>query len=120
MGTNFYTELFQPCKGCGRPFEQLHIGKSSGGWQFYFAPYPVYGLVSWAAWHLYLIDKKITDQNGQEVSLDDFVALVNSKQTGKNFETAPATVSGIDPRNWQLYEYVDAEGYRFACTANFT
>lgn len=34
MGTNYYLHLKPDCKCCGRPFEPLHIGKSSGGWCF--------------------------------------------------------------------------------------
>ena len=32
MGTNHYLHLQPDCQCCGRPFEPLHIGKSSYGW----------------------------------------------------------------------------------------
>ncbi len=34
MGTNYYLHQKPDCECCGRPFEPLHIGKSSGGWCF--------------------------------------------------------------------------------------
>lgn len=34
MGTNYYLHQQPDCECCGRPFEPLHIGKSSGGWAF--------------------------------------------------------------------------------------
>lgn len=34
MGTNYYLHQKDPCKHCGRAYESLHIGKSSGGWAF--------------------------------------------------------------------------------------
>lgn len=34
MGTNYYLHQKPDCECCGRSFEPLHIGKSSGGWCF--------------------------------------------------------------------------------------
>lgn len=34
MGVNYYLHEKPDCECCGRPFEPLHIGKSSGGWHF--------------------------------------------------------------------------------------
>lgn len=34
MGTNYYLHTKPDCECCGRSFEPLHIGKSSGGWCF--------------------------------------------------------------------------------------
>ena len=34
MGTNYYLYPQPDCECCGRPFEPLHIGKSSYGWHF--------------------------------------------------------------------------------------
>lgn len=42
MGTNYYyKEDINPCKCCGRPEErkEIHIGKSSCGWNFLFGNY---------------------------------------------------------------------------------
>jgi hypothetical protein len=42
MGTNYYLFEKPDCKCCGRPFEPLHIGKSSGGWCFSLHVIPDY------------------------------------------------------------------------------
>lgn len=34
MGTNFYLYEKPTCKCCNRPYEPIHIGKSSAGWAF--------------------------------------------------------------------------------------
>lgn len=34
MGTNYYLHQKLDCECCGRSFDPLHIGKSSGGWCF--------------------------------------------------------------------------------------
>ena len=34
MGMNYYLHTKPDCECCGRDFEPLHIGKSSGGWCF--------------------------------------------------------------------------------------
>ena len=34
MGTNYYLHQKPDCECCGREFEPLHVGKSSGGWCF--------------------------------------------------------------------------------------
>jgi hypothetical protein len=34
MGTNYYLHEKPDCECCGRSYEPLHIGKSSGGWCF--------------------------------------------------------------------------------------
>lgn len=34
MGTNYYWEPQEPCECCKRPYDSVHIGKSSGGWCF--------------------------------------------------------------------------------------
>jgi len=51
MGTNYYwTEQGEPCACCGRPFERLHIGKSSGGWCFSLHVIPDQGINDLADW----------------------------------------------------------------------
>ena len=34
MGTNYYWYPKPPCECCGNTFDEIHIGKSSGGWCF--------------------------------------------------------------------------------------
>ena len=37
MGTNYYVEDGKKCSKCGAGGEEIHIGKSSAGWEFTFA-----------------------------------------------------------------------------------
>lgn len=54
MGTNYYlkTEEKPPCECCKRPYpsEDLHIGKSSGGWCFSLHVIPEDGINSLEDW----------------------------------------------------------------------
>lgn len=126
MGTNYYvkdeTEPKPPCECCGRPFDDdrddpLHIGKSSSGWKFLFAPYPDLGLTSWAEWKVFLADKTIVDEYGTETSLQELADLVEAKQSGGICaETASSSQWGPFSRS----ENKDGEGYRFSTTADFS
>jgi hypothetical protein len=82
MGTNYYTA--KHCPTCGHKEEDKHIGKSSGGWQFsfqwnggkYYKNYKE--LIAW------LKGRTIINEYGEEISLDDFIKLVESKQSEKS------------------------------------
>jgi hypothetical protein len=50
MGTNFYLHPRADCECCGRPFEPLHIGKSSSGWCFSLHVIPEDGINSLDEW----------------------------------------------------------------------
>lgn len=50
MGTNFYLHPRADCECCGRPFEPLHIGKSSSGWCFSLHVIPEDGISSLDDW----------------------------------------------------------------------
>lgn len=50
MGTNYYLHQKPDCKCCGRPFEPLHIGKSSGGWCFSLHVMPDDGISTLDDW----------------------------------------------------------------------
>lgn len=105
MGTNYYVESDPPCPTCGHEKERLHIGKSSLGWQFLFAPYPDLGLTSWKAWRAYLEKRPglIRDEYGRAMPLDEFAALVASKQDDLGAE-----------------ERHDSDGFRFARDWDFS
>lgn len=117
MGTNYYTDGDLPCACCGRGGEELHIGKSSGGWQFLFAPYPERGLTSFKAWREFLTDREIRDEYGDKHTLADLMALVESKQAGINSRTATRDQWGPAPRD---NEGGDPDGYRFARHPDFS
>ena len=50
MGTNYYLHEKPSCDECGRPYDALHIGKSSGGWCFSLHVIPDEGLNSLDDW----------------------------------------------------------------------
>jgi len=117
MGTNYYVEPDPPCPHCGRPHKSLHIGKSSMGWEFLFAPYPELGLISWEAWKSYLSNRRIVDEYGISETLSALEALIMSKRGGWNSRTAPDYAWGNSTRD---RETSDAEGFRFCDTADFS
>lgn len=49
MGTNYYWRE-HPCPTCGRDDEELHIGKSSGGWCFSLHVHPAIGINGLPDW----------------------------------------------------------------------
>ena len=50
MGTNFYWYKQPACSCCNRPFERLHIGKSSAGWCFSLHVIPEEGIDDLENW----------------------------------------------------------------------
>lgn len=75
MGCNYYLSESEPCEACGRPYDLLHIGKSSGGWCFSLHvepddPQHPQSLEDWQArWSLPGVT--ITDEYGRELSPDE-------------------------------------------------
>lgn len=124
MGTNYYVR-HEACKECGRAAQDIHIGKSSFGWQFLFAPLERRdddGIYSWKQWREYLVGKKIVDEYGQGISLPAFIELVESKQSsGVCALTASRAQYGpYGPEERARLEYKDEDGYRFSTTADFS
>jgi hypothetical protein len=79
MGTNYY-HRHAACPTCGHGIDR-HIGKSSAGWTFSFAGHRP-EIMSYADW-LRLLEEggEIRNEYGEQVTLDDFRALVESKRT---------------------------------------
>lgn len=50
MSTNYYLYEKPFCPTCERPFERLHIGKSSGGWCFALHIIPERNINTFADW----------------------------------------------------------------------
>lgn len=110
MGTNYYSKEYKGnrCKSCGRSdeVEEKHIGKSSGGWQFCFDHwYNEHN--SFNDWKKYLEQEnvKIFDEYNREVSLNEFIEIVESKQSNKN---------GNDGYDMLV------DGYRFSKSSDFS
>lgn len=73
MGTNFYLEAKRPCKECGRPHKQMHIGKSSAGWCFSLHVIPEENINDLEDWERLWAQPgaRIVDEYGTEVSADE-------------------------------------------------
>lgn len=106
MGTNYYHRT-NICDGCNR-FNELHIGKSSAGWQFSFQGCYNFGdeekpdIRSFEDWKKRLqAGGKIFSEYKEEISFEDFVALVEGKQTG-TYNNRP---------NMNHYDHCKEEGY---------
>lgn len=84
MGTNYYHRT-NICDCCGR-YEERHIGKHSAGWQFSFQAIDEDQLViqSRKDWYNHLINEsgKIFDEYGQELTLEELHAIVESSRGG--------------------------------------
>ena len=78
MGTNYYAKL-NICPTCRRPEEEIHIGKSSGGWKFMFELNKKY-FENIKEMKDYLKDKVIENEYGEVVSNKDFWSMVEGKQ----------------------------------------
>lgn len=127
MGTNYYTRKKCACCGSVSDENDLHIGKSSGGWKFLFAPYPEMNLTSWREWRKYLAENEnlclVFDEYGDQHTLAAVVAMVENKQRPDNLDAdnADSTQWGPTPKHERVkYETADPEGYRFSTSDDFS
>lgn len=80
MGTNFYVTAEAPCPHCGRGGEQLHIGKSSGGWCFGLHIIPEMGINSLDDWKIFWQDKKITNEYNDVFSAEEMLSVITKRK----------------------------------------
>ena len=82
MGTNYYLHQKPDCKCCGRPFEPLHIGKSSGGWRFALLVMPEDGINTLDDWRVLWSAPGafIRDEYGEKVSIADMERLITERE----------------------------------------
>ena len=80
MGTNYYVSDQEPCAHCGRPYDELHIGKSSAGWCFSLHEIPERGLTDWPEWRAFLNDRPhIRDEYGRSLTLDELEQVITNR-----------------------------------------
>lgn len=96
MGTNYYAQLEEVCKCCGRGDEDLHIGKQSAGWQFIFADYPERGLDTAEAWFSFLEGRSILNEYNKPIAPDEFIQMVKHNQ-GKRHSSS---FNRLDPKGY--------------------
>lgn len=107
MGTNFDVR-YNICEECGR-YDDLHLGKSSIGWEFCFQGYEYHDfrqlrIRSIKDWKDF-IDKnngKIFDEYNRECTWDEIMTWTEGKKEGKKHESMQYTEY-----------YRDSEGYSF-------
>ena len=94
MGTNFYLHSKLDCECCGRPFEPLHIGKSSSGWCFALHVIPHEGINSLDDWRALWIapGAYVRNEYGERVPLEDMEKIITQRSRDKDWR---------DPRWWQ-------------------
>ena len=118
MGTNYYIHTpscAAACEHCAAS-EELHLGKSSAGWRFSFQADPEWPREQ--AYSLWLERAKagaIKDEYGDSVTLDDLLALIEAKQSGRSHTAYDPTEARIHGR---LYDRLRAgdfecEGHDF-------
>lgn len=85
MGTNFYATkpAPPPCECCGRgdPDDELHIGKSSGGWVFALHVIPERGLASLDDWKAYWRQPGVAIRNeyGETLTPDEMEGWIATR-----------------------------------------
>ena len=86
MGTNFYWHPRDPCETCRRPFESIHIGKSSAGWCFLL--HVTDDLRSLDDWKERWKTGRIVDEYGVEYSPDEMIERIvdRSNWSGTTFD----------------------------------
>ena len=82
MGTNYYTKT-NKCETCGNKPEGIHLGKSSGGWQFSFQYNGGKFYKSVPEMKEWLKDKEIENEYGEIVTQKEFWDMVEDKQKEK-------------------------------------
>lgn len=88
MGTNYYVE--NPlCPHCGRGDKPLHLGKSSGGWNFALHVIPEKGLNDLADWVNYFSaeNRLIKNEYGATVSAKDMLLTIIERKGNISAET---------------------------------
>lgn len=80
MGTNYYWYEKDGCSACGRDFEPLHIGKSSGGWCFSLHVYPDKDINTLKDWQLkYRASGIIKDEYGDIISSEEIDKIITNR-----------------------------------------
>ena len=84
MGTKYYAQI-NKCKVCGKPDDEIHIGKSSYGWRFNIQiNFELYK--DWREFVSFINrkDVKLYDEYKTEISPEDLLILIKSKKDFKS------------------------------------
>lgn len=112
MGMNYYHRMNE-CAFCKR-YDEIHIGKSSFGWSFAFQGYPDGPIIIIKSYQDWLIVLKVVgdiyNEEGNEISVEEFKAMVESKRTAEHNQAIDHPSS---------HDWLDPEGYAF-CDLEFS
>lgn len=87
MGTNYYIKA-DSCEKCGRSDGDIHLGKSSAGWQFSFQYNGGQYYKNVKEMKAWTKDKVIYDEYDAPVQYEDFWKMVKAKQKKSNLNHA--------------------------------
>lgn len=99
MGTNYYWHERKPCEKCGRPFEPLHIGKSSGGWCFTLHIIPERGINDLPDW------ERLWKRKGY--ILDEYGDRVDPKMMSKIIRNREWKGGEANTKEWYSHNYAE-------------
>ena len=82
MGTNYYFAPQPPCECCGRPFEALHIGKSSVGWAFALHVIPEKNINTLDDWRRLWTAPGVVirDEYSRNISTDEMEKIITNRK----------------------------------------
>lgn len=88
MGTNYYLRI-NPCEHCGRADEEIHIGKSSGGWCFSLHIDKYENLNSLYDWINKFKEGRIFNEYNEEVSEEEMINIITKRSWKNKFDDKP-------------------------------
>lgn len=89
MGTNYYWYPKPPCETCLRPYEPLHIGKSSAGWCFALHLVPEEDIESLSNWRDRFALGEVRDEYGRDITADEMVAIITDREWARAADWSP-------------------------------
>ena len=110
MSTNFYLRpIPSECSCCGRAFEELHIGKSSGGWPFALHVISEKNLNTLEDWESLWADTEkwaIFDEYNRPLTSKEMSDWVRNRETTFRRSIDGCHCIGHGPGPW---DYIDGE-----------
>lgn len=82
MGTNYYWyKNLEPCECCGKYCDPIHIGKSSGGWNFSLHIHPESGINSLVDWVAKFTQSgsAIINEYGSGIIPDEMIDIITNR-----------------------------------------
>jgi hypothetical protein len=93
MGTNYYLHQKPDCECCGRSFEPLHIGKSSGGWCFTLHVIPEDNINDLDDWRMLWAAPGafIRNEYGEKMSIPEMETIITERSRQERPNWTPET-----------------------------